>query len=311
MVSPSLYVEVDSLKIGLDNGFYENAFLSHAHSDHTRGIKKAKKLLSSKETKHILNIDKEELKINGVEMRNAGHILGAKQLLAEEDGGKTVYTGDIRIKDGILEKGAEIIECDKLIIEATYAKRNFSFPSPFEVYDMIAKETAKELLKGNAVVFTAYPLGKTQELIRVINEYLSLPVLTDEKQSYFSEKYKELGIKLDFVPLNNEEAKELTRESFVMITSQNKVNSSFITSFIEEYAMPVKLFTATGWSQLFKFKKYHKTFPLSDHADFKDILYYIEQSNANEVIFFGGDAKDIYIHYKVREGKPVKISMQK
>ena len=309
MVSPSLYVEVDGVKVSLDNGRYENAFLSHAHSDHTRGIKRVKKLLSSKETKHLIEISKEPISLKKLEMRNAGHILGARQLVAEEDGRKSVYTGDIRLKNGILEKGAEVVECDKLIIEATYAKKIFSFPDPFEVYEQISKAVALELLRGNSIIFGAYALGKAQELIKVINEYLSIPVVVDEKVYGFSKKYVELGIDLDFVRLNSEEAKDITSESFVYITSPSGLNRKNSLSMVMEYGMPFKMFYATGWIRKFSFKKYDMVFPLSDHADFKDILYYIEQSNAKEIILFGGDGEDL-LHYKRINGISIKISGQ-
>ena len=308
-MDPSLYVEIDNMKIGLDNGYYENTFISHAHSDHIKGIKKTKRILSSKETEHILSINKDKLINNNLKMADAGHILGSRQLVCEEDGKKVVYTGDIRIKDGIFGKGAEIVECDKLIIESTYANRRFSFPNPFEVYEEIAKSISLEILKGNSILFGAYPLGKAQEIIKVINEYLSLPVIVDEKTNYFSKKYVELGEKLEFFYFGSEEAEEIMREPFIYLLSPRKAKKSLAIDLMFEYAMPFKLFYATGWIRKYSFSSFHKVFPLSDHADFRDLLYYIENSNANEVVLFGGDGKDL-IHYKMQNNIPIKISTQ-
>ena len=292
---PPLSIEVEGDRISLDNGSAELAFVSHAHRDHLRGITKPKAILASKETRRLAGISKPSFSKSGLRLANAGHMLGAKQLVAEEDGGLTVYTGDFRLRDGLIEKGGEIVECDKLIIEATYARRIFRFPPLEEVYEDIARAVAVELGKGNSVMFPAYPLGKTQELVKLMNEYLSVaPVLYGESLR-FSQLYKALGVKLDFIPYGEE-----GRGANVYIFPQSAVKRSLLMKLSFEKATPFKLFRATGWSVIYKLKA-HKAFPLSDHADFYDIIRYIEESNAKEVIMFGGDGKEVIAHYKAKK----------
>ncbi|MEM3876792.1 MAG: hypothetical protein QXP24_03670, partial [Candidatus Micrarchaeaceae archaeon] len=47
---------------------------------------------------------------------------------------------------------------------------------------------------------------------------------------------------------------------------------------------------ATGFAAIFKFKT-DVQFPLSDHADFRQCLDYVEQSNAKKVLTRGSGAK--------------------
>ncbi len=294
MVSPSLFVEDQGELIGLDNGYYKNAFLSHAHSDHLKGIKRVENLIASEETKVLAGLSKNEYKSKNIKMVSAGHILGAKQIVVE-NGKKVVYTGDFRLKDGIIEKGGEIVECDKLIIDGTYSKKEFSFPDPFEVYEEIKRNVLKELLEGRGVIFAAYSLGKSQEIIKVLNEVGIVPIVED-KTYYFSKKYKELGVEIEF--FREEEGEEITREPFVYMSPPRKVNKETVKRLTQRYGILFRRYIATGWVRKYKFSFFNKKFPLSDHADYKDVKRYIEESNAKEVLVFSTNETDLIREFK-------------
>ena len=291
-MNPSLVVEIEEKKIGLDNGHYPYAFLSHSHKDHTSGIKKAKYLLSSEETRIIAGIEKPSFSSQKLRMVNAGHMLGAKQLVAEEDGRKTVYTGDIRIKQGIFGEKAEIEESDKLIIEATYANYLVRFPDPFDVYEEIARWSAKEMIKGNGVLFLLYSIGKAQEVIKVINDYLSMPVVVDKKTFEYVERFRKAGVELEAFLEGSEEAEEIARESFVFIANPSFLRKRSLLELSLKYARPFKIAKATGWAAIYRIKA-DKVFLLSDHCDFYDLLFYIEQSSPKEVLFFSGKGEKL------------------
>ena len=180
-----MLISVGGKQLGLDKGKCEIPFLSHAHSDHTSGMKKKEKIIATQATIDLARLNAEAITYPETEMLNAGHILGSTQLWAETDGGTVLYTGDFRTENGIFTKGATPKEADKLIIESTYGNPAFSFPPLEETYSKISSWVKS---KNNSIlVFGAYSLGKTQELIGILNQYCDVvPVVTSDSEHFNS-----------------------------------------------------------------------------------------------------------------------------
>jgi len=256
--------------VGLDTGRGDVSFFSHSHRDHLRGLGRAKVVVASRETAHILGIRAEESH-RAVRLFNAGHIVGARQAVVEVDGGVVVYTGDFNAKDSILTKGGEMLEGDVLLIDATFSYPRLRFPDPFEVYDEIARWVRQH--RHRPIVFRTYLSGKPQELIRVVNEYLGeAPYVGGEILTY-SQRYSSIGVKLDYQPLP-----PLLKPGDIAILPRRYPVAASTSPFLVE---------TTGWAYLRRLRA-HRAFPLSDHSDFYDILAYIEASGAKEVYLLHG-----------------------
>ncbi|MGB9719793.1 MAG: hypothetical protein ACPL06_04345 [Candidatus Anstonellales archaeon] len=282
-------IPLGEVEIGLDSNDGHISFLSHAHLDHIGPVKGAKKIIASEETKIISGLDAEFVSsLNGVELVNAGHMPGARQLVVE-NGSKIVYTGDLRLKDGILEKGAEIVECDELYIEATYGDPEFRFPNPFDVYAEIQKWLKEN--KEKIILFGAYKLGKSQELIKVMNEVGIVPVV-EQEIAEINERYEKAGIKLEYESIGSEEAEELMNSSFIAVVTPKKAKRYFAKEIEKAFEKPTLCAIATGWALKYRFNV-DRAFPLSDHADFYDIVEYIKQANPKKVNFMHGDGREI------------------
>jgi len=281
-------VKANGMRIALDSAEGDVSFYSHAHLDHTKGIRRAKSILSSRETAHLLGISSFSEGCRWVKLFNAGHVVGARQALIESDGGAVVYTGDFNAKDSLLTKGGEFLEGDILLIDATYAFPGLRFPEPFEVYEEIAKWVKAH--RDRPIVFRTYLSGKPQELIRLINEYLGEAPLVGGKILPYSHRYRELGVKLDYQPLEGP-----LKEGDIAILPRRFPLQAVSSPYIVE---------TTGWAYLYRLKA-HRAFPLSDHSDFYDILAYIEESGAKEVYLLHarkGVARLIerHLRYRVR-----------
>ena len=83
-------LHVDGTAISLDDALHEHCFVSHAHSDHTAAFGKRRKIMASDETFIIMGKEPESLSFPSVKLTPAGHMLGARQLIAEADGEKFV-----------------------------------------------------------------------------------------------------------------------------------------------------------------------------------------------------------------------------
>ena len=274
-------------KIALDHGDSDSiSFFSHAHSDHLHKAKKANRIIASDETIALAELRGEKVDIDNAKLYNAGHILGAKQLKVEHDGKSVVYTGDICLHDTLISKGAEILECDKLIMEATYGSPDYKFPDYSDVCEDIAK-FIKQNNDSNIIIGT-YELGKAQELIKIINQYCGMAPLVSENMERFCGIYEKSGVKLDRIMIGSEEAEKEMQKPFVALVAMRHAKRYFARRLGEAFNRKTLATIATGWSLKYKYNVDY-AFPLSDHADFYDLREYIKQSNAKEIEFFQGD----------------------
>ncbi len=302
-----MIIEVDGRLIGLEKARgAEIVYISHAHSDHIVNTKK--EILSSKETFDLINSrsnnknrnnngdNRIKENLNNVSLFPAGHMLGSTQIKIENKfGEKIVYTGDFKLRDGFTTKGADILKCDTLMIDSTFGDPDFLFPEKEEIAEDISKWIKRSLEEGVAVL-GAYSLGKAQELIRLINEYTGIAPIVDSSIETGCKVYEKYGIKLERISLEspegsdlfkNPEGSNLFKKNFVSILPFHKVDFELYKKLRKTYKA-VFCGLATGWA--IKYRYGMEAFPLSDHADFNEILTYVSQSNAKKIICKDGNA---------------------
>lgn len=277
--------------IGLDHSNGEISFVSHAHSDHIAGLLRKERIIASEETIALANLKGKNENIKGIKLLEAGHILGSRQLLVETDGKKIVYTGDIRTRNSVLFRGAEIPECDKLIIESTFYHPHFRFPDYYEVCLQIEKWINKN--SGCNLLIGGYALGKAQELIKIVNNLGIFPVV-DKNIEHFNQIYKKFGIRLKCAVVGTEEAEEAMKKPFVGIIEMKKAKRYFARRLQEAFERKTLVAVATGWALQYKFDA-DIGFALSDHADFYDLQAFIKNTNAKEIEFFGNAKPKVFM----------------
>lgn len=278
-----------TLSIGLDSPDGDIPFLSHAHSDHTSGLKRRQRMVSSPETLDLAGIGAELAAIPEAKLIDAGHILGARQLVAGHDGGRTAYTGDFSAKPNIFGWKADIPQCDRLIMDATYGDPAYVFPQLEDTYAQISG-WLKENDSCN-IIIGCYELGKSQEMVKILNESGIAPVVT-EKTEAFCSVYGKYGIKLDRAVVGSEEAEEAMSRRFVAIVPMWKARRYFARRLSEAFGRDTLCAVATGWALHYRFNA-DIAFPLSDHADFRDLVWFVEQTGAKEVEAFCGDCSRV------------------
>lgn len=282
-------IPCSGIHIGLDSPEGDISFLSHAHSDHTNGLKRLGRILSCQETLDLAGMDAKIESHPRVRMLDAGHILGARQLAAEGDGERIVYTGDFCLKPNIFGFKAEIPQCDRLIMEATYGDPAYVFPPHEEVHRMIANWVLDNDSKN--LVIGCYELGKAQEAIKILNECGIAPVVTP-KTDGFCQVYGKYGYTLDRVVVGSEEAEDAMSRRFVAIVPMSKAKRYFAHRLAQAFERETKCAVATGWALHYRFNT-DTAFPLSDHADFEDLVSFVEQTGAKKVEFFCGDGSAV------------------
>ena len=281
--------------------------ISHAHSDHIANHKS--KVLMTEATESLIpyNLDSvnigynEEYEFDGmtIEALNANHIMGSSQFLIDDGKERVVYTGDFRLNEGIFQEKCAIPEVDTVIIESTYGKPIHKFPEPYDVYSDIKKWLHSN--EEKSVLFAAYALGKSQELIRLLNEDGITP-LVNYKTAIFNNSYINNGKKLDYIEITSEEGQEQLHSPFIAILPRSLVRKD--TKDILQHQTKSRVLSAvvTGWSTLFSFASFgiDNSFPLSDHANFEQLLRYVEESGAKKVFTVHGYDKELAKHIKKR-----------
>lgn len=284
-----MHIPCEGVRIALDRPGGDVSFLSHAHSDHTSGLRRQPRIIASAETLELAGLDAELATVQNAKLLDAGHILGSRQLLVDSGGVRTAYTGDISLKPNVFGWKAEIPQCDRLIMEATYGDPSYVFPPHGEVRGMISR-----WVRGNDsanLLIGCYELGKAQELIRMLNEEGVAPVITG-KAAEFSSVYAKYGVRLDFIAVGTPEAEEALPRRFVALLPMAKAKRRFALRLAQAFGRDTLCAVATGWALHHRFDA-DAAFPLSDHADFNDLVSFVEQSGARDVEFFCGDGSKV------------------
>lgn len=311
-------LSVNGLKIALDDACHEVCFVSHAHSDHTDAFRKKRSIIASDETFALMGREPEpHPAASSLSLHPAGHMLGARQLLAETPAGKFVYTGDFALHDSYTSKAAPILQCDTLMIDTTYCLPHLRFPRREKVLGDMQRFVKQN--ERSIIVFGAYVRGKSQELVRFLNVECGVAPVVNGSAAKICAIYEKCGVKLDYIAAGTEEADEQMRSSFVAIMPSSMVNFQFGSNLAEAYGLEVKTAVATGWAAISRFPV-DAAFPLSDHADFKDTMRYIYGSGAKQVICAnsGEDAAAAYLRSlgidavaKEEAGKGVQTTLAK
>lgn len=253
--------------------------ISHAHSDHvprnlgsirsdifvTEGTSSILKRLYGGDYK-LLNFN-EGIDIDGIDVYAfpAGHIFGSAGFLINCEGVSLFYTGDVNLHGGLtVESPARIPKSDVLVMEATYGLPKFKFPIPEDVRAKLTRWAVKEVIEGRNPVIGAYLVGKSQEVIAILNKYTNLEVSVSKRIARVSEAYERFGLRYT----------DSTGSSTVHVT--HRVAESNVAR-------------VTGWAL---FSRRESDFPLSAHADFYDLLSIVEYSNPKKVFTIYGFARE-------------------
>ncbi len=101
---------------------------------------------------------------------DAGHIAGSTMIEVEHERKKFFYTGDFKMEETKLHKGARAVEdVNVVMIDSTYAKKDH--PNRKEAEKKISDAVEETLKQGGTALFPAFSLGRTQELIRIVRSF--------------------------------------------------------------------------------------------------------------------------------------------
>lgn len=212
----------------------------------------------------------------------AGHILGSAQVLMEYRGVKYLYTGDYKLQADATCESIVLTQADVMITESTFADPAVSHPD-------VEKEILKLRDRPSNIMLGCYTLGKAQRLTSLINDLLpEREVLVHHKMYAVHKLYNELGYKRLCYTLYNRKAMKDGSTNKIYLVPPLTFNSYF-------KAKNVLRAFASGWERLQRQNDIELY--ISDHVDWKDILYFIDKVDPRQVWTIHGDGRYLKKHF--------------
>jgi DNA ligase-1 len=272
------------------------AFVSHAHSDHIaphdeiivseRTARLMRARLPGERHEHVVPFG-ETTNVRGLDITllPAGHIFGSAQFFLETSVSSLLYTGDFKLRPGRSAEPAEWRQADTLIMETTYGLPRYRLPPTEEVVAQIVA-FCRDALDDQAVpVLLGYSLGKAQEILCSLAGAGLTPMLHG---SVFrmTRIYEQFG--QAFCDYERYDAKAVAGKVLICPPSANR-------SRMLEKIPRKRVAMISGWAvdpnARYRYQV-DEAFPLSDHADYTDLLRYVELVQPRRVLTLHGFAAE-------------------
>lgn len=285
------------LDLWLDaDGPRELCVISHAHSDH---IAEHRAIIATHATARIFRHRRGEAEVftqpygerrdygrYALTFFPAGHCLGSAQVLVEADGERLVYTGDIKLRPNVAAESAVIVPCDTLVMESTFGEPQYRFPPDVVTNERLYAAVDRALSDDRVPVMLAYALGKGQEALELLLRR-GYRVTLHGSVWNVAEIYRELGV--EFSGPYERYAREHLRGR-VLIAPPGCRKQPMIQNIERRYTIML-----TGWamskSAPYMYRGVDLILPLSDHADYDDLVRLARESGATRIITMHGPAK--------------------
>jgi DNA ligase-1 len=272
------------------------AFVSHAHSDH---IGNHREVILSTITARLMtarlpgNRLEHQLEFRvpfpfrnaQITLYPAGHIYGSAQAHVFCEGQSLLYTGDFKLRHGKSAEPIEWCKSDTLIMETTYGLPRYIFPPIDQVIAQLVKFCAETIEEDTTPILFGYSLGKAQEILAALFGS-GLRILLHPTVFRMTKLYEGLHDRLP--PYSLYRPQDLPGSVLICPPSANRTR-------LVQSIKPRRTAMLTGWalnpgaSHRFQCDV---AFPLSDHADYADLLKYVELVQPQRVFTVHGYAHE-------------------
>ena len=267
----------------------DTSVISHAHSDHTarhrRPVATPNTLLLLRD--YLKNADpivlpygeSLETPTHSVTLHPAGHCLGSAQTLvtSKMTGHRLLYTGDLKTRTSPTNEPAVPVQADTLVIECTYGRPEYVFPSEEQTLATASRTLRAWLSRGERPAALGWRLGKAQELL---HHLLSdgFEVVAEPGIYQAVEAYREAGVEF---PGSVSAYDGQWPDGAVALFPPGKSLQS-----LRGYRH-LKTMELTGWAASKAPHHWRRpadaSLPFSDHADYNDLLSYVQAVNPSRI----------------------------
>ncbi|HEX3420601.1 MAG TPA: ATP-dependent DNA ligase, partial [Candidatus Udaeobacter sp.] len=212
-----------------------------------------------------------------------GHIFGSAQCLVFVGEETLLYTGDLKLRPSRSAEPAEWHRADTLVMETTFGVPRYRFPPTKEVIDQMVAFCAETIDAGEVPVLLGYSLGKAQEILCSLEGAGLIPMLHGSVYQ-MTRIYEQLG--KSFCKYVRYNRNDVTGKVLICPPSANR------SPMLEQIARK-RVALISGWAvdphAVYRYQV-DAAFPLSDHADYDDLIRYIDLVQPHRVLTLHGFA---------------------
>jgi len=265
-------------------------FVSHAHADH---CSHASRILCTPETAALHRARRgardsvavpldTPVRVGEAEvvLRSAGHALGSAMIVARSAQGTAAYTGDYKLRPNPFAPPAQIPRCDALIMECTFGEPRYRFPPDAELVDRLRQFVDDAFAAGATPVVLAYALGKGQEALYHLTS-AGYDVVLHGAIANMCQLHVELGHSFPGPGTWSRYRRGEVGDRVLLTTPSTRK-----TAMVQQLEAK-RIVYLTGWAYhpgAFNiYKDCDLVLPLSDHADFDELVRTATESGAARV----------------------------
>ncbi len=228
----------------------------------------------------------------------AGHIPGSAQVRVEYKNEVWVVTGDYKTEVDQISGSYELLKCNTLITETTFALPIYQWKPQAHIVEDILGWYQSNLKLGKSTVLLAYALGKSQRLIANIPH--EIPVFVHGTIDNTNEVMRATGLKLrPSIKVSSRVSKKDIQKG-ITIAPASVLNTSWIRSLQD----PITAYVS-GWMSINGNRKKQAAdhgFALSDHVDWNALNEVVFNCGADQIWLMHGYTQD-YARWLSTKGK--------
>src|SRR5205823_11575205 len=212
-------------------------------------------------------------------------IFGSAQFFLETTSGSLLYTGDFKLRPGRSAEPAEWQHAETLIMETTYGLPRYRLPPTDEVIGQIVAFCQDALEAGAVPVLLGYSLGKAQEILCSLTGAGLKPMLHGSVHA-MTRIYEQCG--QSFCEYERYNPNEVAGKVLICPPSAN--GSRMLKRIPKKRVAMI-----SGWAiepeAVYRYQV-NAAFPLSDHADYTDLIRYVDLVRPIRVLTLHGFAAE-------------------
>lgn len=271
--------------------------ITHAHSDHTG---RHKETICSKPTAELLHCRLPGRRVihalpygqeqpltfdTSISLHPAGHILGSSMVRLQNEWGTLLYTGDFKLRRGLAAEPCDPPPADVLVMETTFGLPRYELPPEDEIRAAIIAFCQDAVTDGRVPVLFCYSLGKTQEVLAALKA-AALPVMLHPSAMRLTRIYEQCGYQFP----GYREFEPRSANGHIVICPPPRHGEGIL-----RHVPARRTAMISGWAldsgAIYRYRC-DAAFPLSDHADFPDLLKLVERVNPKRILTVHGFAKE-------------------
>jgi Cft2 family RNA processing exonuclease len=265
-------------------------FVSHAHADH---CSRADRIVCTPETAALHSARRgprdalvipygSPTRIGDAEvvLHSAAHCLGAAMIEVRTERGTLVYTGDYKLRFNPFAPASRIPRCDELVMECTFGEPRYVFPPDEGLIARLHAFVDGAFAEDATPVVLAYALGKGQEALYHLTSH-GYDVVLHGAIANLCRLHVQLGHPFPGPGIwTSYKRGEVGRR--VLLTTPSTRKTAMVQGLAKK-----RICYLTGWAYHPGAHNIYKgcdlVLPLSDHADYEELVRTARESSARRI----------------------------